>query len=85
MLMNANQKIQPRRRSDQTSPLQVGKLLKKSSKSAPAGNRAAASGDLKEIVNAVHVTKNGCVWHDVPGELPPWQTICWKASQTSGD
>lgn len=32
--------------------------------------------DLKEIVNAVlYVTKNGCVWHDVPGEFPPWQTV----------
>ena len=32
--------------------------------------------DLKEVVNAVlYVTKNGCVWREVPGEFPPWQTV----------
>jgi transposase len=37
--------------------------------------------ELKEIVNAVlYVTKNGCIWRDVPGEFPPWQTVYWKAS-----
>ena len=30
--------------------------------------------DLKEIVNAIfYITKNGCVWPDLPGEFAPWQ------------
>ncbi|WP_373514911.1 transposase, partial [Persicitalea sp.] len=43
--------------------------------------RRLSKWDLKQIVNAVlYVTKNGCVWRDVPGEFPPWQTVYWKAS-----
>ncbi|TFZ67467.1 transposase [Hymenobacter sp. UV11] len=31
---------------------------------------------LVEIVNAtLYVHKNGCVWQDVPGDLPPWGTV----------
>jgi transposase len=38
--------------------------------------------DLKEVVNAVlYVTKNGCVWRDVPGEFPPWQTVYYYFSK----
>ncbi|MEK6479948.1 transposase [Catalinimonas sp. 4WD22] len=34
--------------------------------------------ELKEIVNAIfYVTKNGCVWRDLPGDFPPWQTVYW--------
>ena len=30
--------------------------------------------ELKEIINAIfYITKNGCVWRDLPGEFPPWQ------------
>ena len=33
---------------------------------------------LVEIVNAIlYVLKNGCVWRDVPGDLPPWGTAYW--------
>ena len=33
---------------------------------------------LVEVVNAVlYVLKNGCVWRDVPGDLPPWGTVYW--------
>lgn len=34
--------------------------------------------DLYEIVNAIlYLTKNGCMWRDLPGEFPPWQTVYW--------
>ncbi len=34
--------------------------------------------DLQEIVNAIfYLTKNGCVWRDLPGEFPPWETVYW--------
>src|SRR5215510_5657436 len=32
--------------------------------------------DLREIVNGIfYLTKNGCMWRDLPGEFPPWQTV----------
>ena len=44
--------------------------------------RRSSKWDLKEIVNAVlYVTKNGCVWRDVPGEFPPWQTVYYYYSK----
>lgn len=34
--------------------------------------------DLQGIVNAIfYLTKNGCMWRDLPGEFPPWQTVYW--------
>ncbi|MDR1503363.1 MAG: transposase [Prevotella sp.] len=28
------------------------------------------------MVNAIfYLTKNGCMWRDLPGEFPPWQTV----------
>jgi putative transposase len=34
--------------------------------------------DLQEIVNGIfYLTKNGCMWRDLPGEFPPWQTVYW--------
>jgi putative transposase len=34
--------------------------------------------DLHEVVNSIfYVTKNGCIWRDLPGEFPPWQTVYW--------
>jgi len=34
--------------------------------------------DFKEIVNTIfYLTKNGCMWRDLPGEFPPWQTVYW--------
>ena len=34
--------------------------------------------ELQEIINAIfYITKNGCVWRDLPGEFPPWQTVYW--------
>jgi putative transposase len=34
--------------------------------------------DLQEVVNAIlYVTKNGCVWRDLPGEFAPWETVYW--------
>jgi putative transposase len=34
--------------------------------------------NLQEIVNGVfYLTKNGCMWRDLPGEFPPWQTVYW--------
>ncbi|WP_353938901.1 transposase [uncultured Chryseobacterium sp.] len=34
--------------------------------------------NLYEIINAIfYLTKNGCVWCDIPGEFPCWQTVYW--------
>lgn len=34
--------------------------------------------DLPERVNAImYLTKNGCVWRDLPGEFPPWHIVYW--------
>jgi len=33
---------------------------------------------LEQIVNAIfYVTRNGCLWRDLPGEFPCWQTVYW--------
>ena len=33
---------------------------------------------LVEVVNAIlYMLNNGCVWRDLPGELPPWGTVYW--------
>ena len=33
---------------------------------------------LKDIVDAIlYVTKNGCVWRDLPADFPCWQTVYW--------
>ena len=40
--------------------------------------RRKSKWDLEEIVNSIlYLTKNGCVWRDIPGEFPPWITIYW--------
>ena len=34
--------------------------------------------DLHQVVNAImYLTKNGCVWRDIPGEFPPWEIVYW--------
>lgn len=34
--------------------------------------------NLREILNAIfYVTKNGCVWRDLPIHFPCWQTVYW--------
>ena len=43
--------------------------------------RRKSKWDLEQIVNAIlYLTKNGCVWRDIPGEFPPWITIYWRPS-----
>jgi putative transposase len=38
--------------------------------------------DLQEIVNAIfYLTKNGCIWRDLPREFPPWETVYWYYSK----
>ncbi len=33
---------------------------------------------LKDVVDAIlYVTKNGCVWRDLPADFPNWQTVYW--------
>lgn len=40
--------------------------------------RRKSKWDLQEIVNAIlYLTKNGCVWRDIPGEFPSWITVYW--------
>jgi uncharacterized membrane protein len=42
--------------------------------------------DLKEIVNGIfYLTKNGCMWRNLPGEFPPWQTVYWYYSKWVSD
>ncbi len=41
---------------------------------------------LVEVVNAVlYVLKNGCVWRDLPGDLPPWGTVYWYFAKWETD
>ena len=41
---------------------------------------------LVEVVNAIlYVLKNGCVWRDLPGELPPWGTVYWYFAKWEAD
>ena len=43
--------------------------------------RRKSKWNLEQIVNAIlYLTKNGCVWRDIPGEFPPWITIYWWPS-----
>lgn len=40
----------------------------------PGGNKRTAS--MREVVNAIlYLNKNGCTWRDLPGDLPPYQTV----------
>ena len=33
---------------------------------------------LRETFDSVfYVLVNGCKWHGLPGEYPPWQTMCY--------
>jgi putative transposase len=42
--------------------------------------------DFKETVNGIfYPTKNGCMWRDLPGEFPPWQTVYWYYSKWVSD
>ena len=39
-----------------------------------------------EIVNALlYVLKNGRIWRDVPGDLPPWGTAYWSFDKWEAD
>ena len=41
---------------------------------------------LMEVVNAIlYVLKNGCVWRDLPGDLPPWGTVYWYFGKWEAD
>ena len=41
---------------------------------------------LVEVVNAIlDVLKNGCVWRDLPGKLPPWGTVYWYFAKWEAD
>ena len=42
---------------------------------------------LRAIVNGIfYVLKNGCVWRDVPADLPPWVTVyCYFAKWSADD
>ena len=34
--------------------------------------------DLHEVLNGIfYLTKNGCMWRELPGDYPPWQTVYW--------
>ena len=41
---------------------------------------------LVEVVNGIlYVLKNGCVWRDLPGDLPPWGTAYWYFAKWEAD
>ena len=41
---------------------------------------------LVEVVNPIlYVLKNGCVWRDLQGELPPWGTMYWCFAKWEAD
>ena len=41
---------------------------------------------LVEVINAIlYVLKNGCVWRDLPGDLPPWSTAYWYFAKWEAD
>jgi transposase len=41
---------------------------------------------LRAIVNSIfYVLKNGCVWRDVPADLPPWVTVYYYFAKWSAD
>ena len=38
--------------------------------------------NLKDIMDAIfYITKNGCIWRDLPSDYPPWQTVYWYFSK----
>lgn len=40
--------------------------------------RRKSKWDMKSIVDGIlYVTKNGCVWRDLPGDFPVWETVYW--------
>ena len=41
---------------------------------------------LVGVVNAIlYVLNNGCVWRDLPGDLPPWGTVYWYFAKWEAD
>ena len=41
---------------------------------------------LVEVVNVLlYVLKNGGVWRDLPGDLPPWGTVYWYFGKWEAD
>ena len=41
---------------------------------------------LLAVVNGIfYVLKNGCVWRDVPADLPPWATVYYYFTKWSAD
>ena len=41
---------------------------------------------LQAIVNGIfYVLKNGCVWRDVPADLPPWGSVYYYFTKWSAD
>ncbi len=42
--------------------------------------------NLQRIVEAIfYVSKNGCVWRDLPQEFPPWATVYWYFRKWGAD
>lgn len=41
---------------------------------------------LQAIVNGIfYVLKNGCIWRDMPADLPPWVTVYYYFTKWSAD
>lgn len=48
--------------------------------------RRTSKWPLLDVVNAIlYVLKNGCVWRDIPGDFPPWQTVYYYFAKWEKD
>jgi len=43
-----------------------------------------ANGIYTKVLNGIfYLTKNGCMWRDLPCEYPPWQTVYFLSKSDS--
>lgn len=48
--------------------------------------RRTSKWPLRAVVNGIfYVLKNGCVWRDVPADLPPWPTVYYYFTKWTAD
>lgn len=40
----------------------------------------------RELVNAIlYLVRTGCAWRQLPGDLPPWETVYWHFARWRDD
>ncbi len=46
----------------------------------------ASKWPLEEVINGIfYQLKNSCPWYDLPGDLPPWQSVLYHFKKWSAD